>query len=49
LQVTEEFNKPEIIIERGYKPYWDDVKTHYMSREVKDFIASSQSAMKLEV
>lgn len=47
LQVTEEFNKPELIIDRGYRSYWDDIKTHYMSREVKDFIALSQSVMKM--
>ena len=49
LHVLEEFNTPELILQRGYKTYWDDVKTHYMSREVEIYIPPEQITMKLEV
>ena len=47
LHVLEKFNTPELVKERGYKPYFDDVKTHYMSREVKAFIPKD-TILKLE-
>ena len=39
LSVLESLNRPYVIKRTGeYRSYWLDVKTHYMSREVKVFI-----------
>ena len=38
LHVLKELNEPETIQRQGYRSWWKDVKTHYMSREVKVFV-----------
>lgn len=52
LQVLETLNTPELIRVNGFTSYWTDIKTHYMSREVKVFespiVEVSQSVMRLE-
>ena len=42
LHVLKELNKPKIIRYQGYRSWWKDVKTHYMSREVKAFVPPAE-------